>query len=58
MTFTTIKFFYNGIKINGEKALNKMNVYGELDGDIYIIYDWHWTKDFFEAIKEKILFLL
>ena len=52
MTFTTIKFFYNGIKVNGEKKLTKMNVYGELDGNIYIIYDWHWTKDFFEAIKE------
>lgn len=58
MTITTIKFYYNGIKINGEKSLVKLGVYGGKDNngkianeDIYIIYDWHWSSDFFAEIQ-------
>lgn len=58
MTINTIKFFYNGIKVNGEKSLVKISVYGAKDNngkisndDIYIIYDWHWASDFFAEIQ-------
>lgn len=58
MTINTIKFFYNGIKVNGEKSLVKIGVYGAKDNngkinndDIYIIYDWHWSSDFFAEIQ-------
>ena len=58
MTINTIKFFYNGIKVNGEKSLVKISVYGAKDNngkisndDIYIIYDWHWASDFFVEIQ-------
>lgn len=50
MTFETIRFFYNGIKINGSKELTKIRVYESEDG-IHIVYDWRW-HDILDAVKE------
>lgn len=47
----TMKVFYNGVKINGEKTLIKMNVY-ESDDSIRISYDWRWTSEFFKDLQE------
>lgn len=52
MTITTIKFFYNGIKINGEKNLIKLNVWKYEDGTIEIRDDWRLDKDFRQALLE------
>ena len=49
MTIETIKFFYNGIKINGEKDLIKMEVY-ETDNSVRIIYNWRWDSEFYKEL--------
>jgi hypothetical protein len=47
----TMKVFYNGVKINGEKTLIKMDVY-EADDSIRILDSWRWSNDLREALKE------
>lgn len=47
----TIKTFWNGIKINGENALIKMDIY-ESDDSIRILDSWRWSSDLREALKE------
>ena len=54
MTITTIKFFYNGIKINGEKNLIKLNVWKYEDGTIGIENDWRFDKEFKNALLEVV----
>lgn len=53
MTINTIKFFWNGIRINGEKELVKLTAQDNNDY-ISIGYDWKWSKDFFTALCELV----
>lgn len=46
----TVRFFYNGIKINGEKNLIKMNIRETADGTIMIEHDYHWATDFEQSL--------
>ena len=52
MTITMIKFFYNGVKINGQKNLIKLNVWKYEDGTIEIENDWRLDRDFRDALLE------
>ena len=54
-TINTVKFFYNGIKINNEKTLIKFKVgCVEKDGTNYLYFnaDYRWDTDFLNALKE------
>lgn len=47
----TIKTFWNGIKVNGERELIKMDIY-ESDDSVRILDSWRWSNDLREALKE------
>ena len=55
-TINTVKFFYNGIKINGEKTLIKFKVgcVENHDGTGYLYFnaDYRWDNDLINAMKE------
>lgn len=47
----TIKFFWNGIKINGINKLIPVKAYADENG-ARILYNWEWSKEFYSDLLE------
>lgn len=53
MAIYTMKFFWNGVKVNGVNKIIPMRAFYD-ENTASIVYQWNWTKEFYDDILELV----